>query len=158
MSGLQQVVAKFLAERDQVITAINNCPASNMEDYWRWQGNAEARRTLSQDLERDGIDLTTAPKAAVCAVCARPDVVLSQTISGHWHCTSCGTWWEYPGNTPASTDGIKAEAIRELAQKQRQYAADMTTKDGKWECVQTADWLDEQADAIDPARLEGAHP
>jgi hypothetical protein len=46
---------------------------------------------------------------------------------------------------------VKAEAIRELAQKQRQYAADMTTKDGKWECVQAADWLDEQADAIDPA-------
>lgn len=53
---------------------------------------------------------------------------------------------------------VKAEALREAAQRQRQYAADMTTKDGKWECVQTADWLDEQADAVDPHRVEGAHP
>jgi hypothetical protein len=57
MSALAATVAKFLAERDQVITAINNCPASNMEDYWRWQGNAEARRVLKQDIARDGIDL-----------------------------------------------------------------------------------------------------
>lgn len=51
------VVAKFIAEREQVIVAINNCPASNMDDYWRWQGNAEARRVLQQDLEKAGIEL-----------------------------------------------------------------------------------------------------
>lgn len=119
MGALHQVVAKFLAERDQVITAINSCPASNMEDYWRWQGNAEARRVLREDLEREGIDLTVEPRDEAT---------------------------------------VKGEALREAAQRQRQYAADMTTKDGKWECVQAADWLDEQADAIDPTILEGARP
>jgi glutamyl-tRNA reductase len=119
MSSLQQVVAKFLAERDQVITAINNCPASNMEDYWRWQGNAEARRVLSQDLERDGIDLTDEP---------RDDAT------------------------------VKAEAIREAAQVQRQYASDARTNNGQAEHEDFADWLDEQATAIQRAIVEGAHP
>jgi len=117
MSPLQKVVAKFLAERDQVITAISNCPASNMEDYWRWQGHAEARRVLRQDIEREGIDLS--------------------------------------GN---AADAIKADALREAAQAQRQLAADARTNNGRAEHEDIADWLDDRATEIDPHRLEGAHP
>lgn len=53
---------------------------------------------------------------------------------------------------------IKAEAIREAAQAQRQLAADARTSNGRAEHTDRADWLDDQANAIDPARLEGAHP
>jgi hypothetical protein len=181
MSGLQQVVAKFLAERDQVITAINNCPASNMEDYWRWQGNAEARRTLSQDLERDGIDLTAEP----APVASR--TLVAMTVAGHearyivqdgrprWFCP-CGEWETddvmlvvhgHASHLAALVMAIgvfrdeatvKAEAIREAAEVQRQYAADARTQYGEAEHTNIADWLDEHATAIDPARLEGAHP
>ena len=57
MSGFQETVTDFLAERDSFIRAIDSCPASNMEDYWRWQGHAEARRVLRESLKRAGIDL-----------------------------------------------------------------------------------------------------
>ncbi|HEY2086289.1 MAG TPA: hypothetical protein VGH54_09720 [Mycobacterium sp.] len=65
MGALQKVVTKFLDERANFIRALENCPASNMEDYWRWQGHAQARRMLSEDLEREGIDLSddTDPEA-----------------------------------------------------------------------------------------------
>ncbi|HEY3559716.1 MAG TPA: hypothetical protein VGL05_19740 [Kribbella sp.] len=56
MSTLEQQVATYLAERVNVVTALNNCPASNMEDYYRWQGHAEARRILAESL---GIDLVS---------------------------------------------------------------------------------------------------
>lgn len=115
--SLHTVVAKFLAERDNVTRAIESCPASNMEDYWRWQGHAEARRVLRQDIEREGIDLSGSHVAA-----------------------------------------IKADAIRELAEAQRQLARDAKTSNGHAEHTDRADWLDDQANAIDPRRLEGAHP
>lgn len=118
MSALQQVVSKFLAERDQVITAINNCPSSNMEDYWRWQGNAEARRVLREDLDREGIGLATDAKAIAA---------------------------------------IKAEALREAAQAQRQLAADSRTGNGRAEHEDRADWLDDRAAELEPT-TEGAHP
>lgn len=53
---------------------------------------------------------------------------------------------------------IKADALREAAQAQRQLAADARTGNGKAEHEDRADWLDDQANAIDPRRLEGAHP
>lgn len=53
---------------------------------------------------------------------------------------------------------VKAEAIREAAQAQRQLAADARTNNGHAEHTDIADWLDDRAFAIDPARLEGAHP
>lgn len=53
---------------------------------------------------------------------------------------------------------IKAQAVRELAQAQRQLAADARTNNGHAEHEDFADWLDEQATAIDPTILEGAHP
>lgn len=156
MSALHQVVAKFLAERDQVITAINNCPASNMEDYWRWQGNAEARRTLSQDLERDGIDLTGDP-APVGDQERAAQALLAAFTGGKGdvydladHLLAAGVFRDEAT--------VKAEAIRELAQKQRQYAADARTSNGQAEHEDRADWLDEQADAIAAGRVEGAHP
>ena len=62
MATLQEAVAYFLAERDDFIRAIDNCPASNMKDYWRWQGHAEARRVFRDALERDGIDLMAEPR------------------------------------------------------------------------------------------------
>lgn len=52
---------------------------------------------------------------------------------------------------------IKAQAVRELAQAQRQLAADARTNNGKAEHTDIADWLDNQAAALEP-RLEGAHP
>jgi predicted HicB family RNase H-like nuclease len=43
-------VEKFCAARAEYITAINNCSPENSHDYWRWQGLAEGRRQLSQEL------------------------------------------------------------------------------------------------------------
>lgn len=53
---------------------------------------------------------------------------------------------------------VKTEALREAAQAQRQLAADSKTGNCKAEHEDRADWLDDQANAIDPRRLEGAHP
>jgi len=64
MSGLRERVAYFLAEREGFITAINNC-TSDKADYWRWQGNAEARRVLGESLERGGVDLAAVAPAPV---------------------------------------------------------------------------------------------
>lgn len=119
MATLPERVSYFLNERDGFIRAINACPASNQEDYWRWQGNAEARRVLREDLEREGIDLA-----------ATTDAIAA----------------------------IKADALREAAQIQRQQAADARTQYGEAEHTNIADWLDDHAAAIDPRRLEGAHP
>lgn len=44
-------VEKFCAARAAYITAINNCSPENSADYWRWQGHAEGRRQLSQELK-----------------------------------------------------------------------------------------------------------
>ncbi|WP_372344633.1 hypothetical protein [Streptomyces sp. KL116D] len=41
-------VAEFVAKRAEYITAINGC--HNDADYWRWQGHAESRRQLAQEL------------------------------------------------------------------------------------------------------------
>jgi hypothetical protein len=41
-------VAEFAAKRAEYIDAINSC--HNDADYWRWQGQAEARRQLSEEL------------------------------------------------------------------------------------------------------------
>lgn len=43
-------VEDFLNERQQYITAIENCSPENTADYWRWQGHAEARRQLAERL------------------------------------------------------------------------------------------------------------
>lgn len=43
-------VQVFLGRRAEFVTAINNCPADNSDDYQRWQGHAEARRVLATDL------------------------------------------------------------------------------------------------------------
>lgn len=51
LRGIETRVAAFLGERDNFITAIKNCPPGNKADYWRWQGNAEARRVLAEDLK-----------------------------------------------------------------------------------------------------------
>jgi hypothetical protein len=59
---------------------------------------------------------------------------------------------------PRDESTVKADAIRELAQAQRQFAADARTNNGHAEHEDFADWLDEQADKLDPRRLEGAHP
>lgn len=53
---------------------------------------------------------------------------------------------------------IKADALREAAQVQRQVARDARTQYGEAEATDIADWLDDQATAIDPRRMEGAHP
>lgn len=50
LARVKAVVADFCAEREQFITAINNCHPDNNSDYYRWQGGAEARRQLSERL------------------------------------------------------------------------------------------------------------
>ena len=44
------VVEEFVAARAEYITAINNCAPGNYADYHRWQGHAEGRRQLAQEL------------------------------------------------------------------------------------------------------------
>lgn len=57
---------------------------------------------------------------------------------------------------PEST--VKAEALREAATAARADAANSRTRQGHAEATTYADWLDDRATEIDPARLEGAHP
>lgn len=50
---LEVVVAGFIAERSQYVTALKNsrCDGDGPDiDYWRWQGHAEARRQLAEQL------------------------------------------------------------------------------------------------------------
>jgi hypothetical protein len=42
------VVAQFVADRAEYITAIRNCHPDRPHDYDRWQGHAESRRQLAQ--------------------------------------------------------------------------------------------------------------
>ncbi|MFF5261289.1 hypothetical protein ACFY4C_20295 [Actinomadura viridis] len=44
------IVEKFVADRAQFVTAIVNCHPDNAHDYDRWQGHAEGRRQLAQQL------------------------------------------------------------------------------------------------------------
>jgi hypothetical protein len=60
------------------------------------------------------------------------------------------------GLDPIAT--VQADALREAAQAQRQLAAQARTSNGRAEHEDRADWLDDQANAIDPRRLEGARP
>lgn len=53
---------------------------------------------------------------------------------------------------------VKAEALREAASAAREEAANSRTPQGRYEAEGRADWLDDRATEIDPARLEGAHP
>jgi hypothetical protein len=48
----KSVIDAFIAEREQYITALKTCAPDNNTDYWRWQGNAEARRQLAERLGR----------------------------------------------------------------------------------------------------------
>jgi hypothetical protein len=52
---------------------------------------------------------------------------------------------------------VKAEALREAAEAQRQLARDSRTGNGNAEHEDRADWLDDRAAALEP-RLERAHP
>ncbi|WP_410652093.1 hypothetical protein [Amycolatopsis sp. cmx-4-54] len=52
----REVIRDFIAERGQVITAINNCHPDNTADYHRWQGHAESRRQLAERLNRKEAD------------------------------------------------------------------------------------------------------
>lgn len=61
-----------------------------------------------------------------------------------------------PATRPEAT--IKAEALREAATAARADAANSRTPQGHAEATTYADWLDDRATEIDPARLEGAHP
>jgi hypothetical protein len=51
LRGELDVVAKFVAKRAEYITAIENCHPNNDYDYNRWQGHAESRRQLAQQLD-----------------------------------------------------------------------------------------------------------
>lgn len=44
------IAEEFVAARAEYITSINNCHPDNYADYHRWQGHAEGRRQLAQEL------------------------------------------------------------------------------------------------------------
>lgn len=44
------IVEQFVADRAGYITAIRNCHPDNQHDYDRWQGHAESRRQLAEQL------------------------------------------------------------------------------------------------------------
>lgn len=46
----EKVIAEFVAERAEYITALRNCHPDNGHDYDRWQGHAAARRQLAEKL------------------------------------------------------------------------------------------------------------
>jgi hypothetical protein len=46
----EKVVADFIGDRGEYVTALLNCGPDNTADYWRWQGHAEARRQLLASL------------------------------------------------------------------------------------------------------------
>lgn len=49
--GVIRKVEKFITARTEYITALNNSRGGDVNhDYWRWQGGAEARRQLANDL------------------------------------------------------------------------------------------------------------
>ncbi|WP_428956137.1 hypothetical protein [Streptomyces sp. cg35] len=50
LQGELEKVAEHVAKRAEYVTAINNCHPNNRHDYWRWQGHAESRRQLAQQL------------------------------------------------------------------------------------------------------------
>jgi len=64
-------------------------------------------------------------------------------------------WTALPVRNEAT---VKAEALREAATAARAEAANSRTPQGHAEATTYADWLDDRATEIDPARLEGAHP
>jgi hypothetical protein len=182
MSNLSKAVGEFLAERGNFITAINNCPASNQEDYWRWQGHAEARRVLRETLEHRGINLQAeldleSPELQdrLATACGDPGSIvgrqhhINESIS-RWsmravlHVLAEAQAKSTPvqvtehRDLPIDFATIKAEALREAATAARADAANARTPQGHAEATTYADWLDDRATEIDPARLEGAHP
>lgn len=50
VNDLSAKVHAFIDGRREVFVALKNCPGSNMDDYMRWQGHAEARRALAETL------------------------------------------------------------------------------------------------------------
>ena len=163
MSGLRERVAYFLAEREGFITAINNC-TSDKADYWRWQGNAEARRVLGESLERDGVDLTAAEPAPVAdrqrlAEVLDPDA-FDESKPRSKHHAAVVQWaarqhMAYQGADRLLAAGVfrseaevKAEALTEAAAAARQEAADSRTNNGRCESEGLADWLDEYAKTV----------
>lgn len=59
LQGIEKILSSCIAERAQFITAIENCPADNQADYWRWQGHAEVRRQLKEQVDQLGTGEST---------------------------------------------------------------------------------------------------
>lgn len=49
LEGVADAAAKFINERTEYVNVLRGCTEAN-EDYYRWQGGAEARRQLAQKL------------------------------------------------------------------------------------------------------------
>jgi hypothetical protein len=179
MNPLQQVVSKFLDQREEYVRVLRQCVDADA-DYHRWQGHAEARRQLGQKLADAGVDLTAeaapvANQTRIAEALAGHDVrYIAQDGQARWFCP-CGDWEttdvmlvvhghasHLAGLVTAAgmfraEPTVKAEALREAALAQRQLAADARTNNGQAEHEDFADWLDDQAAALEPA-VEGAHP
>lgn len=95
---LTDVVRAFIAEREQVITALENCSPDNMADYWRWQGHAEARRVLAEAVAAASPQPATEACTCGCETCVtvddgcdqcHPVVVASPQPATACDCKSC---------------------------------------------------------------------
>lgn len=56
MSGLSTAVGEFIDQREEYVRVLKQCTEAN-PDYYRWQGNAEARRQLGETLAQRGVSL-----------------------------------------------------------------------------------------------------
>lgn len=62
MSAERKTIQHFLDQREEYVRVLRQCVEAN-DDYYRWQGHAEARRQLRTSLENAGVDLTVEPVA-----------------------------------------------------------------------------------------------
>jgi hypothetical protein len=80
------IVEKFVADRAGYITAIRNCHPDNQHDYDRWQGHAESRRQLAEQL-----DLPVAWPALEVPAPQHYDKTPDPLDGCHW--CACGNPW-----------------------------------------------------------------
>ncbi|MFJ4785058.1 hypothetical protein [Streptomyces sp. NPDC088794] len=80
------IVETFVADRADYITAIRNCHPNNGHDYNRWQGHAESRRQLAEQL-----GLPVAWPAEEAAAPQHYDKVPDPVDGCHW--CACGNRW-----------------------------------------------------------------
>lgn len=89
-TGRDKVVADFVAQREEYVSVLRQCVNAD-DDYYRWQGHAEARRQLRDKLAAlpDAVD--TAPPTAISGADIKPGMTILLT----------------PGSKPFRVDGVE---------------------------------------------------